>query len=127
MANYQIRSDVYPAAVTLTSEDGTETQYEKVRIIVTLDHVYVFRDAQPAPEIVFEDRLVSYTPPIPATRVRRAAQLLNRSATFETADEMSGEFIKMGGCGCGSRLKTISLTNLLPDSPIHQVMSSNDQ
>ena len=124
---YQIRADIFPAKIQLTNPDDTITEVEKARIVVTLDHVYVFVDGQPAPSIVFEDRLTSYTPPLPSTRVRNATQLLDRSAIFETEDGYTGKFLRMGGCGCGSRLKNMSLTNLMPENTITQAASSNDQ
>lgn len=127
MTSYQIRADVFPTIVTITSSDGEVTTYDKTRIIITLDHVFVFRDAQPQPEIVFEDRLTSYTPPVPATRVRKATQLLNRTAFLETEDEYKLSFIKMGSCGCGSRLKTAQLSSLLPNNQIGQAVSTHDQ
>lgn len=124
MPNYQIRADIFPVNLTL-NKDGEETRYEKARIILTLDHVYVFQDATPTPEVVFEDRLTSYSPPVPVTRVRKTAQLYDRTARFETEDGYEAAFIKTGGCGCGSRLKTASIASLLPESN-SQVASTAD-
>lgn len=124
--NYSLRADVFPASLTLTSPDGTEVIHNKVRIILTLDHVYVFRDASPNFETVFEDRLTTYTPPTPATRVRKAAELLDRSAKFTTEDGYSASFLRAGGCGCGSRLKTASLATLLPGTSQAQAGSISD-
>lgn len=115
MTNLQVRADVFPATITITDTDGAITTYEKARVIATLDHIYVFQDAQPKPAIVFEDRLTSYTPPTPATRVRKAAQLLDRRALFET-DDYQGSFQRMNNCGCGSRLKNASLASLFPEN-----------
>lgn len=126
MTNYQVRVDLYPATLRLTNESGEERTLDKVRIVMTLDHVFVFQDANPKPAIVFEDRLNSYTPPTPATRVRKASDLLNRYAEFETADGTIGTFQKMSGCGCGSRLKTASLQSIMPNDEIAQAASKND-
>ena len=125
MPNQQIRADIFPANLTLT-KDGEEIRHDKARIVLTLDHVYVFQDGTPKPYIVFEDRLTSYTPPVPATRVRKAAQLLDRTATFETEDGYEGRFLKTGGCGCGSRLKTASLASLMPNQSVPQAVSTKD-
>lgn len=125
MPNYQIRADIFPVNLELTKGEET-TRYEKARIVLTLDHVYVFQDATPKPTVVFEDRLTSYTPPVPATRVRKASQLNDRTARFETEDGYSASFIKSGGCGCGSRLKTASLDSLMPNESVAQAASTQD-
>lgn len=126
MANYQVRTDLYPVIVRVDPGTEQEQVFDKARIVITLDHLYIFQDDQPVPSIVFEDRLTSYTPPVPATRVRKASQLLDRSAKFETEDGHQGVFMKHGGCGCGSRLKNMSLSTLLPESPLDQAVSTND-
>lgn len=126
MPNHQIRTDLYPVIVNVSKEGEPDQVFDKARIVITLDHVYIFQDDQPLPSIKFEDRLVSYTPPVPATRVRKASQLLDRRALFETEEGYSAYFMKHGGCGCGSRLKTISLSTILPDNPINQAASTND-
>lgn len=123
----QTRADIFPAKITIIDSEGKETYYEKVRIVVTLDHVYVFRDENPAPVVAFEDRLTSYTPPVPSTRVRKAHQLLDRSAKFETEDGYSGSFLRMSGCGCGSRMKNMSLSKLFPSNPLPQAVSTSDK
>ncbi len=127
MPNTQTRADIYPTNLSITLND-TVTTYEKARIILTLDHVYVFLDQPTGPAMVFNDRLTSYTPPLPPTRVRKAHQLYDRTARFETEDGYQGEFLKAGGCGCGSRLKNFPISELLPDSPssIAQAASTND-
>ena len=126
MTNYQIRADVFPATVHLTDpETGEETVLEKTRVILTLDHIFIYQDDNPAPKIVFEDRLNSYTPPIPATRVRKPAELLKRYAEFET-ESANGKFQRASGCGCGSRLKNASLASLMPNGGIAQAASTRD-
>lgn len=123
----QIRADVFPVVITLTNEaENDEITIEKARVIVTLDHVYIFQDANPTPAIVFEDRLTSYTPPIPATRVRRAADLQNNFATFETEDGFTAKFQRMSSCGCGSRLKRARIDDLLTNGSIPQAASTGD-
>ena len=125
MPSYQIRADIFPVNLELT-KDGEVTQYDKARVVLTLDHVYVFQDATPKPAVVFEDRLTSYTPPVPQTRVRKASQLYDRTAQFSTEEGYDGKFIKTGGCGCGSRLKTASLDSIMPNDSIAQAASTND-
>lgn len=127
MASSQTRADIYPINLQVTLGEVTTT-YEKARIILTLDHVYVFQDQPTGPAMVFNDRLTSYTPPLPPTRVRKASQLYDRTARFETEDGYEGSFLKAGGCGCGSRLKNFPASELLPDSTssISQAASSND-
>jgi hypothetical protein len=117
VANHQIRTDMFPAVVNLIDpETGESSIHDKCRVILTLDAMYVFQDAgSSTPTRIFEDRLVSYTPPTPATRVRKAYELLDRSAHFETADGYTGTFMRASGCGCGSRLKTSTLATLFPD------------
>lgn len=131
MTSYQVRVDLFPAIINITTPaDGlTEpetTTYEKARVVLTLDHMFVYLDGQPKPELVFEDTLVSYTPPLPATRVRKASQLLDRSAQFETGDGYTGSFLRMSSCGCGSRLKNMSLQDLLPNQEVAQIASTHD-
>lgn len=125
MPSYQIRADIFPVNLELTKDDEV-IRYDKARIVLTLDHVYVFQDASPKPAVVFEDRLTSYTPPVAATRVRKATQLLDRTAQFATEDGYTAQFIKTGGCGCGSRLKTASLDSLMPNDSIAQAASTAD-
>lgn len=117
MANLQIRTDMFPALVRLIDpSSGEAVVHDKCRVILTLDHMYVFQDAgAKAPSRIFEDRLTSYTPPVPAPRVRKAFDLMDRSAKFETEDGFTGTFVRASGCGCGSRLKTATLQTLFPD------------
>lgn len=133
MTSYQVRVDVFPAVITLNPPPATEEDpmpqaktYEKARVVLTLDHMFVYLDGQPKPELVFEDSLVSYSPPLPATRVRKASQLLDRSAQFETGEGYTGSFVRMSACGCGSRLKNMSLQDLLPNQEVAQIASTQD-
>lgn len=125
MPNFQLRADVFPASVQVNHADGNKV-IDKARVLVTLDHVYVFLDGVPEFEKVFDDRMTSYTPPVKATRVRKASDLLNRSAVIETEDGYTITFQRMSSCGCGSRLKNALLTTLLPESSIGSAASKND-
>lgn len=126
MPNYQIRADVFPATVKI-AQDGNEDRFvDKARVIITLDNVYIFLDGVPEFEKVFDDRLTSYTPPVKATRVRKAVDLLNRNAIIETEDGCTVTFQRMSSCGCGSRLKNARLETLLPTTAIGQAASKND-
>lgn len=127
MANRQIRSDIYPSIFTATHEDGSTQTFEKVRTVTTLDHVYVFQDSNPHPKVVFEDRLTSYTPPVPATRVKKAAQLLDRKVSLQTEEGFTADIVKMSGCGCGSRLKTMTLDKLFGTDTLTTAVSTNDK
>ncbi len=114
MPNIQIRTDMFPAVVNVIDADGKSTIYDKARVILTLDHMYVFQDANPTPAVVFEDRLISYNPPISPTKAKTPEELYERFARFETED-FSGTFMRASGCGCGSRLKTATLATLFPE------------
>lgn len=128
MPNYQIRADVFPASVRLQKQGEEAFEViDKARVIITLDHVYVFLDGMPEFKTAFSDRLTSYTPPIPATRVRKAVDLLNRNALIETEDGYDVQFQRMSSCGCGSRLKNARLEALLPTTSIGQAASSHDK
>ena len=122
----QLRADIFPVVITLfNEEDQDEITIEKARVLITLDHVYIFQDSQPTPRLVFEDRLTSYTPPPKATRVK-AADLNNRFATFDTEDGFTAKFQRMSSCGCGSRLKRASIDDLLNNGSITQAASTGD-
>lgn len=125
MTSAAIRVDIFPTILHLTDPEGNTQTYEKVRMILTLDHVYAFQDG-PTITNLFDDRLTSYTPPIPATRVRKASELLERFAAFETEDGYTGKFLRMGGCGCGAKLKKMDSSELLPQAPLAQAASVND-
>lgn len=127
MTSYQVRADVFPCQITLKNveESSQPVVHSKVRVIVTLDHIFVFQDANPKPEIIFEGPLVSYTPPLPVTKITRAAATKDRSALF-TTEEFEGSFFKEVSCGCGSRLKTATISSLLPNNGIAQAASNHD-
>ena len=130
MTNLNIRSDTFPAIITITPPENsddpspTPTTYEKVRVILTLDHIYVFRDSFPNFEIVFEDRLDTYTKPVPGVRLKNPQ---DRFARFTTEDGYSGQFTKQAACGCGSRLKTASLSKLFPSATSQDSTTLNAQ
>lgn len=124
----QLRADVFPVVFTVKNEAGEELQFEKARVILTLDHVYVFQEGQPDHTVVFDDRLTTYTPPVKATRVKKATELMNRQAVFESEDGYTGSFYRMSSCGCGSRLKNARVQDLLPqDNTATSAASTKDQ
>lgn len=129
MPSTQVRTDVFPAILQLVTPDGTESRYDNCRVILTLDSAYVFTDGQPTPTRVFEDRLTSYTPPVPQVRARTVAQRMDRTANFETEDGYTATFMRGSGCGCGSRLKTAQLSVLFPEDnkPAATVGSVKDE
>lgn len=138
MSSRQIRLDLFPASISFSKEDAETQEFDKVRVVLTLDHIYVFSDQNAgAPKVVFSDTLVSYTPPIPLNRVRKASQLSDRSAHMETGEGFEGVLNRMSGCACGTRLKTLSIQTLMDaadkekgvenTSSIAQVVSKNDE
>ena len=113
-----VRADVFPAEL-LVDPDAPNPEDRRrvypVRVIVTLDEIFVFQDASPAPLLVFRDGLVSYSAPTPAHLVPKAERTttpaLFHIATSDTGHALS--FKRASGCGCGSRLKVLSLQTLL--------------
>lgn len=125
MPSSQIRTDTFPANVTVTSTSGYTATHHKVRVILTLDHLYIFKDASPAPVLILDEPLVSYTPPPPTTK-----HSLNKSPAYKTAqaetDSHTISFYKDPGCGCGSRLKSMSAQQLLPSNTAASASSIKD-
>lgn len=116
----RIRSDVFPANVTISKPNTSETQrYDKARIVFTMDAVYVFQDAPTGPELVYTERLASFDPGVPLHRRKRGLPPRQASAITDSGAEVS--FMRTGGCGCGSRLKSFS-----PFSVINAVASTKD-
>ena len=112
-----IRADVFPAEL-LGNPDAPDpadrTRVYPVRVVVTLDEVLVFKDAGRRPELVFRDRLVSYSPP-PGRRAPLKDQKSGaaRWAVLTTDSGHALSFARSSGCGCGSRLKAMSTQTLL--------------
>lgn len=114
--NAAIRTDVWPAELRVdpdASPEDTRHVYP-VRVIVTLDEVLVFEDGR-TPRLVFRDQLVEYSAPIHPIRAtkeqRRQGLSSQHIVTTETGHVLV--FVKASGCGCGSRLKLLSLRTLL--------------
>lgn len=113
----QARMDLFPAEL-IVDPDAPDPQDRRrvypVRVIVTLDEVLVFKDASPRPELVFRDGLVSFSPapqPHRMTKAERRDPVNSFSiATTDTGHVLS--FKRATGCGCGSRLKVLSLQAL---------------
>lgn len=116
---HRIRADVFPAVLTVSPPDApapadstslhpTQRRLDKVRVVVTLDAVYVFQDHHQGPQLIFSERLSSYTPPPPPSRAGRAlpnSRTPPRQATLQTDSGKTLAFYRDGHCGCGSRLK----------------------
>lgn len=118
-----VRLDLFPAELIAdpdAPDPADRRRVYPVRVVVTLDEVLVYRDASPRPELVFRDGLVSFSPPVPAHRQTKA-QRADPSSTWAVATTDSGHaltFQRASGCGCGSRLKVLSLQALLQlDAP----------
>ena len=122
----RIRADIFPAIVEF--DDSERAPVSKARVVVTLDHIYVFIDGQPNPTIVFDGSLDTYSPPVPSTRMASSSTTKRDRAAQFTTEDGSGFFYRMSSCGCGSRLKNTQLSTLFPetDNNITQVVSSND-
>lgn len=113
-----VRHDLYPAEL-VADPDAPDPQDRRrvypVRVIVTMDEILVFAEEGRRPNLVFRDRLASYSPALPAARVSKAER---RSGAHQwaVATTDSGHALtwkRSAGCGCGSRLKTMSLSLLL--------------
>lgn len=88
------RLDLAPATVTLTVAGGDRQVLEKLRVIVTADKVYLFRDARPAPTLWYEARIESFD---------------GRNTTGYQLVTANGDVLQLkrgGGCLCGSQLKS---------------------
>lgn len=89
-----VRLDLAPAFSRLTPADGEEQTFQKSRVIVSDDRVYVFIDSPRGPVLTFEGRLES---------------LEGRNTTGYQAITATGDavyFKRSGGCACGSQLKS---------------------
>lgn len=132
-----LRADVFPAVLSVAPasdppatsvgypnpEERPGTKYlEKVRVLVSMDSVYVFRDSATGPELIFFERLASYTP-MPKKPAKRGftESLKQREATLVTDSGKTLAFHRSGSCGCGSRLKSFD-----PFASINQYSSTND-
>lgn len=120
----RVRADVFPASLVVapasSPEPATTTRYplpddehgrrlvDKVRVLVTDTHVYVFQDSPQGPALIFSEEVTDYTPPIPlhTRRVRDAHK--PTEATLTTSSGKTLAFSRSSGCGCGSRLKTFN-------------------
>lgn len=102
MASHRVRVDVFPAHVALS----TGEVFDRVRIIVTLDTVFVFKDSSAGPVVAFSERLASYDPGNPPHRRTRSNPV--RPALVTTDSDTVITFNRTGGCGCGSRLKSFN-------------------
>jgi hypothetical protein len=102
----RIRADVFPARVSVTHPNDpaqTPTLFDKARLIVTTDTVYVYQDSPSGPELVYTERLASYDAGVPVHRRTRTMPAREASAVTDSGAEVT--FARASGCGCGSRLK----------------------
>lgn len=132
----RVRADVFPAVLTVAPPDASPASslspvspapartLEKVRVIVTLDAVYVFQDASGGPQLIFSERLAEYTPPpaLPPRATPQQVRALRREATLTTDSGKTLAFHRSDNCGCGSRLKGFD-----PFDSITQYSSTKDQ
>jgi hypothetical protein len=118
----RVRADIFPAVLVVapatSSHPATILSYpqpddpdgrrllDKVRVLVTDTHVYVFQDSSQGPQVIFSEPLDTYTPatPLHQRRTRDASKPSEALATTQSGKSLA--FARQGGCGCGSRLKT---------------------
>jgi hypothetical protein len=105
-----LRADLFPTTLTITSNDDLSAVLDRARIIITAgdpDWIFVYRDAVNGPELVFSEIALSYDPP-PIPRSKREA--LAPMFTIHRVETPTSSilFLKNGGCGCGSRLKSFN-------------------
>lgn len=89
-----VRLDLAPAFARLTPAEGLEETFQKARVIVTDERVYVWIDSPTGPVLRYEGRLES---------------LEGRNTIGYQAITASGDavyFKRSGGCACGSQLKS---------------------
>lgn len=115
-----VRKDTFPAELTIDQDTPESQRVYPVRVVVTLDEVLVFKDAPNVPVLVFRDQLSSYSPPKPvqkATREeRRSGSYLWAVATTESGHALTWK--RASGCGCGSKLKALSLQALVDNAAV---------
>jgi hypothetical protein len=114
----RVRADVFPAVITLAPPDSPQRatnqgrppedhrRLDKCRVVVTLDQVLIFQDASGGPQLIFSERLASYTAPPPTRSLTIRSQGQFREATATTDSGKTLSFARQGGCGCGSRLRS---------------------
>lgn len=115
-----VRKDMFPAELIIDPDTPDRQHVYPVRVVVTLDEVLVFKDSSKVPVLVFRDELTSYSPPTPvqkATRQERKSQsYLWAVATTESGHALTWK--RSSGCGCGSKLKALSLQALLDNAAV---------
>lgn len=87
------RLDLAPAVATLTTPDGAPQQFNRARVIVTDERVYVFVDGNRTP-------VEAYSARIESVEGRNTIGYRVVTAGGDTVD-----FKRGGGCMCGSQLK----------------------
>jgi len=120
MPSNRVRADVFPAALVVAPADSPEgpaslarrtpddhRYLDRARVVVTTDAILVFQDSSSGPELIFSERLASYTPPPPnSTLTIRSRQGAAREGLATTDSGKTIAFGRGPGCGCGSRLKS---------------------
>ena len=98
-----IRTDMYPARVSVTSSDGATQLFDQARLVITADAIYVFKDSPAGPTLVFNERMDSYDRGVPLYQRTRTRPAREASAVTDSGSQVT--FTRASGCGCGSRLK----------------------
>ena len=118
-----VRADTFPAELIIDLDAPSpedRVRVYPVRVVVTSDEILVLKDASPRPELVFRDLVLSYsqaTPPHRLTRAQRKQEPLHEFSIVTTDSGHVLAFRRASGCGCGSRLKVLSLQALLDMYP----------
>lgn len=90
------RVDIVPAVLKVTSPDGAEAQYDTVRVIVTLDTIYVWRENFQGsdPDLFIQEKIADFD----------GGNTRGYTATGD--DGMVYFFRRAAGCACGSRIRS---------------------
>lgn len=111
-ADSRLRADVFPARVVFHRSGSEPEVYEKVRVVVTVDALFVFKDSAQGPTLSFFERLAKYDPGVPTHRRTRARPARPALATTNSGIEVT--FSRLGSCGCGSRLRSFDPFSQIP-------------
>ena len=87
--------DLFPASVHVGGPEGTLIG-EEFRVIVTDNHFYVFQEIGTGPDTLIKDPLVTFEG--------------SNKTGYTITGSINSYFVKRAGnCGCGSRLRGVSI------------------
>ena len=89
--------DLFPAVLTVTSADGSQTgTVDVTRVVLTEEVLVAVVDSPEGPRLVFQEAYSSFD----------RARLARETSTVTTASGKLVTFRKDESCGCGSRLRS---------------------